>query len=299
MNPFDLRGPEFLLFYLLFSAVVIALMVILRRTFESGASPRVDLTDPYLIAYLREGEDEAIRVATVTLVDRGLLKVNGTRLKLAEGKTSSLVRRPLEQAILDKFKKESEAKEVFTDATVKRVADRYQDELQARKLLPDKMMRGMRRLLLFGAILALADVAAIKIYVALMRGHTNITFLIVLAVIAIILAVKVERPRLTARGKATIEDLQNLYGHLRTRPTPVSPGGGSIEAAMLAGVFGLAALPVVGFAFAHEIFPRPVVSPGTWTSSSSGSSCGSSCSSGSSCGSSCGGGGGGCGGCGS
>ena len=44
MNPFDLRGPEFLLFYFCFSLVVIIAIVVLRRRAESGDAPRIDLS---------------------------------------------------------------------------------------------------------------------------------------------------------------------------------------------------------------------------------------------------------------
>ena len=58
MNPFDLPGPEFLFFYLVFGIVILVAVVLIRRGGETaGNTPR--LTDPYMIAYLRAGEDEA------------------------------------------------------------------------------------------------------------------------------------------------------------------------------------------------------------------------------------------------
>ena len=63
MNPFDLPGPQFLLFYIIFAGLVISGLVFWRRRAESSASaPRIDLSDPYLIAYLRGGEKEVRRV---------------------------------------------------------------------------------------------------------------------------------------------------------------------------------------------------------------------------------------------
>jgi hypothetical protein len=61
VNPFDLRGPEFLLFYTALSALVIIAVVMLRRKAESGPIPRIDLSDPLLIAFLRGGHSEAMR----------------------------------------------------------------------------------------------------------------------------------------------------------------------------------------------------------------------------------------------
>jgi uncharacterized protein (TIGR04222 family) len=84
VNPFDLRGPEFLLFYFILSAVVIVALVLIRRASESGTAPKLDLADPYLVAHLRGGENEVLRVALVSLIDRGLLKVNGTEITRAK-----------------------------------------------------------------------------------------------------------------------------------------------------------------------------------------------------------------------
>src|SRR5262249_61449642 len=99
MNPFDLRGPEFLLFYLCFSLVVIIAIDFLRRRAESGASPKIDLGDPYLIAYLRGGESEAFRVAVISLVDRGILGIGDQFSRRAAHVTSVMVDHPLVQAV--------------------------------------------------------------------------------------------------------------------------------------------------------------------------------------------------------
>ena len=84
LNPFDLRGPEFLVFYIILALSVVGLVVLLRHAFESGQAPKIDLGDPYLIAYLRGGAQEAKRVALVTLIDRGLLILEGTQIRRAE-----------------------------------------------------------------------------------------------------------------------------------------------------------------------------------------------------------------------
>lgn len=297
MNPFDLPGPQFLLFYFVFAVLVVTLLVVARRAIESGPAPRLDLSDPYLIACLRGGREEALRVATISLVDRGLLEASGSRLKRSKRAALELARRPLERAILDHFAVEREAKGILKDAAALRAVAKYEAELETQQLLPDPAIRRMRRLLLLVSIALLAGVAGTKIMIALARGRTNVLFLIALAVIAIVVAVKKHSPRLTARGAAMIEDLQNLYAGLRARAADVRAGGATVEAAMLAAVFGTALLPGAAFAFAHTLFPRPP----EIASTSSSSSCRSYCSSSTSCGSSCGGGGcgGGCGGCGS
>ena len=133
----------------------------------------------------------------------------------------------------------------------------------------------------------LLGVGGFKVFGALGRGHSNVLFLIFLMLVAPIFAWGVCCPRQTERGKFMLEDLRALYGGLKARAAAIPPGGATIEALMLAAVFGLGLLPATNFGYAKTLFPQA-----TGTSSSG---CGSGC------GSSCGGGGcgGGCGGCGS
>src|SRR6266545_2898404 len=106
MNPVDLRGPEFLLFYLILMVMTAAALVILRRAAESGAAPKTDLADPYLIAYLRGGANEALRVALISLIDRGLLTVDGKLVGRAKHATSDAVRRPIEKRLIEKYQEQ-------------------------------------------------------------------------------------------------------------------------------------------------------------------------------------------------
>ncbi len=78
MNPFDFYGPEFLVFYFVFSAVVIGTLVLLRWRDRLPAAAKPTLDDPYLVAFLRGGEVEALRVVTLSLIDRGLLTLQSS-----------------------------------------------------------------------------------------------------------------------------------------------------------------------------------------------------------------------------
>jgi hypothetical protein len=93
-SPFDLRGPEFLLFYLLFGACVLAALFLLRYTGEATDPPQLNLSDPYLIAFLRGGRNETLRVATVSLIDRGFLQVAGNKVSAVQNISPSQ-RKPL------------------------------------------------------------------------------------------------------------------------------------------------------------------------------------------------------------
>ena len=296
MNPFDLPGPQFLVFYLGLAALVIIGVVVARKVAESSKTPKLDLSDPYLIAYLRRGDTETLRVAAVSLVDRGLLTATGTQLKRAENVNAESVRRPIEKELLHKFNRADEATAMFDDARLQATCKPYEETLKNAGLLPNESIKSARLTRLLIACFVLGGVGLVKIIVALSRGRTNIGFLIVLMIVAIFIAAKISFPRLTESGKAMLVDLQGLYGDLKNRALSLRTGGATIEPVLLAAVFGVGALEGADFAFTRVLFPAPAAAQ---SGSSWNSSWGSSCSS-SSCGSSCGGGcGGGCGGCGS
>lgn len=302
VNPFDLRGPEFLFFYIGLSVLVIIASVIVRWQLESTNAPRIDLSDPLLIAYLRGGHTETMRVAVVSLIDRGLLECSGTRLKAAKHARTESVRRPIDKALLQKFGSANEVTSMFDDLKLQSTCNEYEETLKRVRLLPDDFIKRVRSLIFGCVILILGGVGLVKLIVAFSRGRTNVGFLILLIIVAIVIAAKLSFPRLTQSGKNMLEDLKNLYSGLRDRASSLRPGGATLEPMMLAAVFGVGTLAGEGFAYTKSLFPRALQSSDTAWFSSGGSACGSSCgSSGSSCGSSCGGGGcgGGCGGCGS
>jgi len=300
MSPFDLRGPEFLLFYLIVSTIALVGLFTSRRWVEPSGPIKVDLSDPYVIAYLRGGKNELLRVSTISLIHRGLLKVSGTNVSMTSPHVADGVRIPLERELLSHFKESREASSVFSEAHFSSGAEPYGQSLERLGLLPDDAVRTSRRRILGLALVVLWGVAGIKIVVALSRGRTNIGFLILLSILFAFAAYKVTHDRLTFRGKAMLGDLQLLFGSLRDR---VSTGFNPNELALLAAVFGIAALPISAFPYAQTLYPKAASSRNFWDGSSN-SSCGSSggCGSGGDAGGGggCGGGGGGgCGGCGS
>ena len=288
MNPFDLRGPQFLMFYLVFGAVTLAIAAWMRQANESGPSSSRPMHDYLEIAFLRGGSAEAIRVAILTLIDRGLLGIvrdNVVQAALVDPKTR--VAKATERSILEKCKRGSATTALFSDSTVTAAATgECEGPLVHAGLLPNADQRVSRRRLFLLAAGLLLVVAAIKILVAIARGRFNLGFLVVETVVFVILAGIVTHPRRTPAGNALLADLRTLFAGLKERAETFRPYQGGSDFALLAAVFGVgAALPV--YPDAKALFPKA-------RDSSGGSGCGSSC------GSSCGGGGcgGGCGGCG-
>ncbi len=292
MNHFEFTGPAFLVFYLVFSTLVIVALVVARRLAESSPPPKIDISDPYLIAYLRGGAPEALRVATVTLIDRGLLVATGSRIKCADHTSTASVRRPIENELLRKFRTADAATSIYKDHGLLAACQPYELTLKNAGLLPSEDIHRARLTRLLLACFLLGSVGLVKIFLALESGHPNVAFLILFMIAAIVVAAKISFPRLTERGKAMIVDLRNLYSDVKEQAPSLQAGGASVEPMMLAAVFGVGALTTANFSSAQTLFPRA-----TREQSSSSCASASGCSAcGSSCGSSCGGGG--CGGCG-
>jgi uncharacterized protein (TIGR04222 family) len=292
-NPFDLRGPQFLLFYACLGVAITALAWWTRRARERADIPSRPLSDYLEIAFLRGGSTEAIRVAVITLLDRGVLAISGTNgVRVAQAGAAGRLTRRTERAIATRAEQSTTPQQLLAD---RHVTDAVTLDCEAalvqRGLLPSAPQQAARRRLFLQAGGVLALVAGLKIWLAFARGRSNVGFLVVLAAIAIAAVGIATFPRLTPAGTALLEDLRTLFSGLKDRAASMRPQQGGTDLALLAAVFGVsAALPV--YPDAEKLFPRATDSG----SSSSGSSCGSSC--GSSGGSSCGGGGG-CGGCGS
>jgi uncharacterized protein (TIGR04222 family) len=292
VNPLDFRGPQFLLFYLAFGVVVTVFVALLRRQSESKAEPGRMLTDYQEIAFLRGGANEALRVIAVTLVNRGLLKIEGSdQLRATRKSRTTGPAAPAEQLVLDNFHNTESATSMFSERSLKKGIEAIVSPgLVQRGLLPDAETKDARRTLFLWALLVLGGLSAMKIAVAIARGHANIQFLIVLTLAFGWVTWRATHPRRTRAGDLMLADLERLFGDARNRAL-VKSGARTDgqELGLLAAVFGVAVLSEE-MPEAKKLFPQGS------SSSDGSSSCGSS--SGSSCGSSCGGGGG-CGGCGS
>jgi uncharacterized protein (TIGR04222 family) len=287
----DLRGPQFLVVYALLAALVLTGQRLVRRATEPHAVPRLRAVDPYLVAQLRGGASEAIRVATASLLDRGLLRVVDQRL-YAEPEAPTIARRPIERAILGTCTVPSTAGHVLVEGDVKRACAPLQRELVTLALAPSGSMWWMRALGAAVAIGVLETLAVTKISVAFARGRHNVQLLVFAALASGIASVAIAAHRRTPAGDRLVEDLRVLFSGLHARASELPAGGATNELALLAGVFGIAAIPGTLHTTLSELFGPRGNGMAASSSDSGGSSCGSSCGGGGGCG-------GGCGGCGS
>ena len=159
-NPFDLRGPEFLILYIILGALVTLTIAVLRRTLEPVVQMTTPLTDYLKIAYLRGGPAEALRVATVALLDRGLVEVvDEHRLKAsAERLPAGLPR--TEQRVLESCKDPTRASAIVDDTSLRiTVATECEGQLVRAGLLPDDNIKAVRHWLLIAGLSLLGLVA--------------------------------------------------------------------------------------------------------------------------------------------
>ncbi|MBZ5600858.1 MAG: TIGR04222 domain-containing membrane protein [Acidobacteriia bacterium] len=284
MNPFDLYGPEFLVFYFALGVALLAGLWYLRRNAGPDPSMPVHLTDPYQIAYLRGGANEVLRLATIGLIDRGLLTASGTKVRIADASLAARVAHPVERPILEHFRNEAEATSVFSNSTLKSACEPYAAPLIGLGLIPDAATKTRVLMYAVGVAAVLVLVTIVKVQIALARGRSNTQFLILLTIFFVVAALISGVLRRTRRGEAFLGDMRTLLGSLKDRSAAFVPRANTDEVLLLSAVFGVAALPAAAYPYAKTLYPK------------ADSSCGSS-----SCGSSCGGGGcgGGCGGCGS
>ncbi len=296
INPFDLAGGQFLVFYLVTGILTVLIIKSKMKLEEANWQiPKLNLIDPYEIAFLRGGSKEALRIVVISLIDRGLIIVSDKNLKTKSPAAIDSVRRPIEKAVLKYFSSGLPALDMYKDPHLEIVCLDYQNALKKQQLVATGQVYASRRPLLFIGLAVLVGVAGVKILIALQRGRHNIGFLIALAIaFSVYLFVQYGSER-TGLGDRVLEDLKVLFKSLKDRANSIRPGGATNEPALLAAVYGVSALSASSFPYVEKLFPQ--ASKNSQNSNySCGSSCGTSCSGGGGGGSSCGSGCGGCGG---
>lgn len=283
MNPFELRGPEFLLFYAAVSLTLLVWLGFARRSGEPDPDVPVHLTDPYAIAFLREGGHALLSTVTMGLIDRRLLSIDNVKLRVVNKANAQLIQNPLERAVLQCFERERPASDLYRDHTLNANCTTYEHQLSRLGLLPDSALKRERWKKLALALAVLLPLSFTKMAIGLARGR-SVGFLVIETILVVGAAWSIANVRRTKRGDAVLQNLQSLLDGLRGRAHSFRAHADTNELLLFCAMFGANALPVQAFPYTKTLFPK------TASSDSSSSSCGSSCG---------GGCGGGCGGCGS
>lgn len=314
-NPLEMKGPEFLEFYGVVSAIVVVAAIFLRmwlRTDDTAYNlDRREPNDlePIEVGCLGRGVAGVLQSCLAGLVADGRIEVvetppskigpisfSSASYKLRATVAPDSAATEIERAMLSaaNFRNGVDATDILEAA--KPIAETVESRLESRGLLETSESFGPPRwwpLVLIGGLAALG---AVKLAVGLSRGKPVmflVLWLIGLAVVAILFAAK---PRRTKRGNRVFKELQSKHDNLKTMDF-AQPGGFTAGDMMLVtALFGLAATthPQVRL-LQGALKPIPSSDGGLGTSSGG---CGSGCGDGGGCdgGGGCGGGCGGCGG---
>ncbi len=282
MNPFDLRGPEFLQVYLFVFVTMTVLAGLLRwflRLPADRPTEQIEL-EPYDIAYL-VSKQRAIESAMAVLVQSKILGVDVGARKLQRIAPLASTAHPIERAVYQcSASGDIDAVKGYAQTALPAI----RAKLQRHELVPAGIQALWARWVPFLLFCVVPLIGSIKIAIGISRSRPVgiLVFLVIIACgVAIFFLVG---PHRTRRGSLALKDLKKENAALETTAR-VSPnrlsGDDLVIAFALFGMDILASGDLANFKLAL----RP-------PQQSSGSSC-------SSCGSSCGGGGGGgCGGCG-
>ena len=294
-NPLDWRGPNFLGFYLLLM-IVAAITALIVRILFAPAEPRDGISktpplDAYEAACLASGPYRAVQTAFAALVQSGNLKVvdccsqklfifDLTRGTIQQAAAPAPSAHRLERALYEAAAMPTESIEPLVGAGLP-IAHDIENDLTKRGL----MQAAVPSASCFAASLIMASplpLGLVKIAVGVSQ-HRPVIFVIAACVATVIAALVflLVRSRLTSRGKAALQSLQQTYA-LQELPDKV--GMAAIQPsnlAMTVGLFGVPLLAGSTLDAVHAILPRASTNGG----------CG-----GGGCGGGGGGGGGGCGG---
>lgn len=315
----EMWGPAFLAFYAMAFGIALASCWWYRTNLDTSVDlPNLPVPvepDPYQTAYLRGGESEVLRLATVDLYQRGLLEehrgrwFSGKQLKAVQSGPNQGSLDAISQAVWEYYQQPHPPAEIFKAGFRPQIAsqfERWETWIEAEQLRFPASARASFKTLKYVAVGSFLGLGAYKLLAAINSQHLNVGFLILMMFAGGIgLTTLAKLPRMTSRGRRYIDDLQTAYqtykspdwGSAASAQVTSGLGGFSLPV-MAVGLFGIAALQHSPYDLLYTQYARA-----SSLGSSCGSSCGSGCGSGgSSCGgASCGGsscGGGGCGGCG-
>ena len=301
-NPFDWSGPWFLFAYLIFGTFVyyLARELLIRMELRNPHAQLSLADDPYRIAFLRGGALEAVKIAAIVLVDRGLLRADGPLLETASADSLRFASHDIERDVLRLYLgRPGHSKELAEQAEMLPSCRAYQETLTQQELLVGPPLLRRRERITWPAHYLLLTVAAVKAVIAISRQHYNLLFLALLLAIFLLMLRGLRTQATSWSAQRLLTDLRMLFGRLNMRSSRLNAGSSSADMALLAAIFGLGALPLSVYAYVAELFPVPrpntggdSSSGGTGDSSSGGGDGGGGDGGGSGCGG-CGGGGGG------
>jgi len=287
----NMKGVDFLLLY----AAIIAVGSILGWKFIRSSDttrgetplPLPSNPDPYEMSYLRGGIQEVMQMTVFKMIQAHSLESSGKSRKIvrAAGAVDLSSMSVMERAVYDEL-----AGPQTMRSLSKLLALRFREycypleqRLSNEGLLTTKVQKDRARLVRIALLLLIFLPGGYKFVVAVSSGHTNVGFLVFMAVIATMVVFMISgTPRLNKRGSDYLKGIQGKYMDAKNAAA-ADPGIERADLALLVGIFGLSVLRGTPYAQYLGVLTIPDSSI-SGSDTSSGGGCG-------------GGGGGGCGGC--
>jgi uncharacterized protein (TIGR04222 family) len=250
-NPFNLAGPQFLIFYVAICAFAILAAYVLRQYFRNDAPPSNDTPlTPYEIACLGGGVPGVLRACLATLVAE-----NRLTLVTEENATSFRANGPpraadhdIERIMLREASQKDPATAGELLDAARPAAQSIQSSLQARRLMESSESFAPARWAPIALLSMVFMVGAAKVLVGISRDRP-VTFL-VLVLIGLGLTIGFyfwRLPLRTIRGERRLAELKSQYDRLKsldlgtTSNEPIASVPTS-DMLLAAGLFGLASL---------------------------------------------------------
>lgn len=300
MNPFEIHGPAYLVFYLIVCSTVFMVAFALRGSLLNQAAEANDRTqnvdaktlaqtlEPYEAAFLAGGIERVFLTACGSLARHNLIEIDAVKDKVKiTGSANSKVYAALdriERALISRCSGSGESLSSCKSAVTTATAD-LKRKLAMNGLIVDSSQNTTVQILPGFIYLFVALLFAVPKFIIASQTHLPYSFLVLemaTAVAASYFLFRADNSR-TVKGDRVFRALSDGNSALRlthaTNPSSLSLR----DCALAYGVFGALALAGDPFMAAHAGLHRAYAG-----SSDSGSGCGSSC--GSSCGGGCGGG---------
>lgn len=233
---------EFLAAYSVAGLSTLLAVFLLREIAENGELSKWKIDDPKLIACLRGGVREVIRITTVSLVERGFLKLDWNVLIADSEKNTDEIACPVERRILELTRESQPAALLLADRALLGECESFEAELRAVGFAPNHSQIRRRLILCVTGLLVVLGIGISKVVIALSQGRKNIWFtmgLMVLFSIPLCLSVRPNRTRL---GKKFLKGLQHLYRKSLFQADRFRAEGRLDELILLASAFGIGAL---------------------------------------------------------
>jgi uncharacterized protein (TIGR04222 family) len=304
----NMPGPLFLLFYGIVIAITLFVIWQLVQAEDNPTQPLPPIPaepDPYKIAYLKSAAKGVAEVAVINLIQKNYLQVHDKKITVNTNHPQNNQLSPLEQAAYVYF-----AAYPRSTVSIESIAEKvqphslnYQQQLLDEQLLTTDESAFKKISLGLPGFWIIIGLGGFKLVVALMKGHHNVGFLIIMALVSLIILWYIctstnNWNNVSNQGIAYLRQIQQAFYSLQQKIKTENTS--ELEYSLAVALFGLNVLAGTIYAEYQPIFYPVTTTTRTYSHSSGGCSSGTGCGSTSSCGSSCGGGSGcgGCGGCG-